>query len=280
MTDAREAAALSAATCAALRPGGGQVAGALPQARQGDVRRGLLILGSKPDPVLPPRASYDAVGCANASGYSAAVHGLPTPRFTVMSAILPAVESGRQSLRALAGQRTDTLYFFPRPRAPRRLKQLTSLFSLVRMQPFYLRRMLRHNGYSYAQFVARDHGYYDHLIRELCDYDRDMLRHIDCKQPSTGAMALAIALAEQPFERYILSGFSFELTHAYGENPEIDQRRSKVSRHAETDAAVMGYLARKFGNIFTTEATVHERAGVPFLPVATQTHALSRGDEE
>jgi len=93
-------------------------------------------------------------------------------------------------------------------------------------------------------------------------------------------MALAIALAEQPYDRYILSGFSFELTHAYGENPEIAQRRSRNSRHAETDAAVMGYLARKFGNIFTTEATVHDRAGVPFLPAGTQAQALSRGNEE
>ncbi|MGD2076322.1 MAG: hypothetical protein PVI91_14160 [Gammaproteobacteria bacterium] len=235
---------------------------------------GLLVLGSKPDPALPPRSSFDAVACANASGYSAAAHHLPAPLFTVMSAILPAVASGRQSLRVLAGLSTETLYFFPRPAARRnRLKQVASILSLLRMQPFYLRRVLRSVGYRYGRFVARSHDYYDGMIRDLCDHDQAVLRQIQRKQPSTGATALAIGLAEQPFDRYILSGFSFELTHAYADNPEIAQRKSKVSRHAETDIKVMGYLARKFGNVFTTEATVHERAGIPLLAEAGRTGA-------
>ena len=37
----------------------------------------LLVLGSKPDPVLPPREAFDAVACANASGHSARRYGLP-----------------------------------------------------------------------------------------------------------------------------------------------------------------------------------------------------------
>jgi hypothetical protein len=48
----------------------------------------LLILGSKPDPALPPAASFDAVACANASGYSADRHGLPVPALTAISAVL------------------------------------------------------------------------------------------------------------------------------------------------------------------------------------------------
>jgi hypothetical protein len=233
---------------------------------------GLLVLGSKPDPALPPKASYDAVACANASGYSAATHQLPVPVFTVMSAILPAVQSGRQSLRVLAGLRTDTLYFFPRPATRRnRVKQLTSVVSLLRMQPFYLRRVLRSVGYRYGRFVEHSHPFYDSMIKELCDQDQAVLRQIECKQPSTGVTALAIGLAERQFDRYIVSGFSFELTHAYANNPEIVQRKSKMSRHAETDITVMGYLAAKFGNVFTTEATVHERAGIPLLPAAAET---------
>ena len=42
----------------------------------------LLILGSKPEPELPPVASYNAVACANGSGYSAARYGLLDPVYT------------------------------------------------------------------------------------------------------------------------------------------------------------------------------------------------------
>jgi hypothetical protein len=233
---------------------------------------GLLVLGSKPDPALPPRSAFGAVACANASGYSAAINNLPTPQFTVMSAILPAVASGRQSLRVLAGLRTDTLYFFPRPPSPRsRLKQLTNILSGLRMRPFYLRRVLRQLGYQYGRFVDPSHAFYDGLIKDLCDHDQAVLAQIERKQPSTGATALALGLSGEPFDRYIISGFSFELTHAYADNPEIAQRKSKMSRHAETDIAVMGYLAQKFGNIFTTEQTVHQRTGMPLLPATSET---------
>ena len=243
---------------------------------------GLLILGSKPEPALPPRTSYDAVACANASGYSAATHDLPAPEFTVMSAILPAVESGRQSLRVLAGLRTDTLYFFPRPPVRHsRLKQLMNVFSLLRMQPFYLRRVLRSVGYRYGRFIERSHDFYDGLIKDLCDHDQNIVRQIQRKRPSTGVTVLAIGLAEQQFDRYILSGFSFELTHAYADNPEIAQRQSTASRHAETDISVIGYLAKKFGNVFTTERAVHERAGIPFLPAVSEAgFGQSSSDED
>ena len=238
---------------------------------------GLLVLGSKPEPALPPPASYDAVACANASGYSAATHQLPVPLFTVMSAILPAVASGRQSLRALAGLSTETLYFFPRPAARRnRLKQLLSLLSLLRMQPFYLRRVLRSVGYRYETFVERSHDFYAGMIKELCDHDHGVLQQIQRKQPSTGVTVLAIGLAEHQFDHYILSGFSFELTHAYANNPEIAERESNLSRHAETDIAVMGYLARKFSNVFTTEAVVHQRAGIPLLPALAEVGSVQR----
>ena len=36
----------------------------------------LVILGSKPLPVLPARGDFDDLACANASGYSAASLGL------------------------------------------------------------------------------------------------------------------------------------------------------------------------------------------------------------
>ena len=48
----------------------------------------LLVLGAKPDPILPPPGAFEAVACANASGYSAARLGLPRPAFTVMTSLL------------------------------------------------------------------------------------------------------------------------------------------------------------------------------------------------
>ena len=60
----------------------------------------LLILGSKPKPALPPPASYQEVACANGSGYSAALYGLPRPAFTVMTPILASgSEAGAQTLQ-------------------------------------------------------------------------------------------------------------------------------------------------------------------------------------
>ena len=147
---------------------------------------------------------------------------------------------------------------------------MTSILSGLRMQPIYLRRVLRKVGYEYGRFVDPSHEFYDGMIKDLCDHDRAVLAQIERKQPSTGATALALGLYEESFDRYIISGFSFELTHAYADNPEIGQRNSKVSRHAETDITVMEYLSRKFGNIFTTEQTVHQRAGIPLLPAVPE----------
>lgn len=228
----------------------------------------LLVLGSKPDPALPPASSYEQVACANASGFSAARHGLPVPVYTVMSAILTATASGTQSLQALAGLKTDTLYFFPRPIKTRKpLKRALQHLKLLKAQPFYLKWTLRSLSYEYRRFVSPDYAYYDTLIKELCDYDRQILEKIDQKQPSTGAIALALGIAQQHYRRYILSGFSFELTHAYARNPEIDERGTPSSRHAATDIAVMSYLANKYGTIYTTERVVNERAGIPLLAV-------------
>ena len=44
-----------------------------------DPSRTILVLGSKPEPALPPPGSYAALACANASGFSARAHGLPPP---------------------------------------------------------------------------------------------------------------------------------------------------------------------------------------------------------
>ena len=227
----------------------------------------LLVLGSKPEPALPPRSSYDALACANASGFSAAKHGLPTPTYTVLSAILTSgIASGKQSLRALAGLETDTLYFFPRPPAKRRgIKTLLQLPGTMRTTAPYLRWRLRGLSYRYRHFVDPGWDDYGTLVARLCDRDERVMARVARKQPSTGVMALAIGLGLQSYDRFILTGFSFELTHAYGSNPEIGQRGTRGSRHADTDITVIGHLAAKYGNIFTTESIVAERTGIPLL---------------
>ena len=40
-----------------------------------------------------------------------------------------------------------------------------------------------------------------------------------------------------------------------------------LSRHADTDIAILRYLAQKLGNVYTTEPVVHERTRVPLLPL-------------
>ena len=228
----------------------------------------LLILGSKPDPALPPRSAYQDLACANASGFSAARHGLPTPAYTVMTAVLTSGKAeDAHSLRVLAGLATRTLYFLPRPRHQGSLaKRALSHLKQWRLKPLYMRYRLRRLRYRYERFVVRPASYYHDLMRALCAHDPAIAELIRAKQPSTGMFALAIGLAEQAYDRFILSGFDFGLEHAYGENPLIRARGTATSKHAETDVAIIRHLAARHGAIFTTEPTVHERAGVPLLP--------------
>jgi hypothetical protein len=228
----------------------------------------LLILGSKADPALPPRAAYDEVACANASGFSAARHGLPTPAYTVMTAVLTSGKAeDDHSLRALRGLETRTLYFLPRPeRRGGRVKRLITHLKQWRLRPFHMRRCLHRLGYRYDALVVRSASYYHELVRSLCDDDPEIAELIQSKQPSTGMFTLAIGIADGGYDRFILSGFSFGLSHAYGENPLIRARGTTLSKHADTDVAILRYLSARRGGILTTEPTVHERAGVPRLP--------------
>ena len=234
----------------------------------------LLILGSKPEPALPPPGSYTEVACANASGHSAERHDLSRPAFTVMTPIMATnIEAGRQSLEALAGLSTGTVYFLrPRNEGGRGLSRLLHLMKTFRekpvhrMQPFYLKRKLRSISYTHDKMVAIGPEEYDTLVERLCDRDPGILAQLQRKRPSTGVIALALAIEQKRHDRYVLSGFDFELTHAYAINPVIERRGTAASSHAETDVMVIRYLARKTGNIFTTERAVHERAAVPFLP--------------
>jgi hypothetical protein len=240
----------------------------------------LLVLGSKPDPALPPRHSFDALACANASGRSAARHGLPPPLFTVISAI---VTSGKQApnrlaLEALAGLSTDTLYFYPRPvRGRGALSRGFNALRSFRTSAPYFRRRLRSLPYRFDRFENPGLERYHAVLAELCDHEPALLAQIGAKQPSSGMLALAIGLAWYDFERLVLSGFSFEITHAYAGNPLIAERGSAGSKHADTDIALLRHLSRRFGTIYTTEPTVNERAGIPLLRDAPSDRASRAG---
>lgn len=229
----------------------------------------LLILGSKPDPVLPPASSYDALACANASGYSARKHGLPIPAFTVISAILTSgIESGQQSLTALEGLETETLYYFPRPGKPRGfLKKLLHAGEEYRTSAYFFEKTLRRTSYCWRTLIRKDNAWYRGLAESLCLDSQSLLAQMRNKSPSTGIMTLVVGMSLGRYDRFVLSGFSFELTHAYADNPEIGQRGTNVSRHTPTDVQVLSYLSERYGSIFTTEPTVHEQAGVPLLGV-------------
>lgn len=232
----------------------------------------LLVLGSKPQPLLPREGSYDDVACANASGYSAAHHGLPDPVFTVISAILTSgVESGRQSLLAMRGLHTKTLYFLPRTSRPNRSwrKRMRDAPTFIRTTSYWLKHSLRKVSYSWDEFVARGFDEYLEPVRPALSKEHGLLQQMASKRPSTGSMTLIIGMSQDRYSRFILSGFNFELTHAYAQNPEIEQRGTSASRHAPTDIQIFRSLAAHYGNIRTTEPAVHEHCGIPLLESVT-----------
>ena len=242
--------------------------------------RTRLVLGSKPDPVLPPGDGFDALACANASGRSAARHGLPTPLFTVVSAILTSGKQApnRLALEALAGLATRTLYFYPRRvrgRSP--LDRAFNALRSWRTSALYCRSRLRSLPYSFDRFENPGLERFHAMLDELCDHQPELVARIRAKQPSSGMLALAIAIAWHDFERFVLSGFSFEITHAYADNPLIAERGSALSKHADTDVALLRHLSSRLGTIYTTEPAVHQRAGVPMLRDAPAGRARRAG---
>jgi hypothetical protein len=227
----------------------------------------LLVLGSKPDPVLPPATGFDAVACANASGYSANRHGLPMPVFTAISAVVTSgIGSGRQSLQAMHGLYTETLYRVPQLDKPRKLKKrIKNLPVTIKTSPLYFRLRLRQAGYRWNRFVNHDAAFYLKLIDTLCRHDPQIMALVAEKKPSTGVIALMIGMSLGRYDRFVMSGFNFELTHAYADNPEIHERGTTLSRHTPTDVQVLRRLEDIHGTLFTTEAAVHEQAGIPLL---------------
>jgi hypothetical protein len=230
----------------------------------------LLVLGSKPDPQLPPRELIDAVACANASGYSAAQLGLPSPDYTVMTAVLVSGKpSDDHSLRVLHGLSTRRLYLLPRPKleAGGALRRLCMHVKNWRMSPLWMQRRLRSFGYCWEEFIEHPASWYHQLVRDLAGGDSVIAHALGSKQASTGLVVTALGLADERYTQIVMAGFDFTLTHAYGVNPLIAGRGTTVSKHAETDIAVLRAWVARGLPIVTSEPAVHAKAGVPFVGV-------------
>lgn len=230
----------------------------------------LLVLGSKPAPRIPPAKAYAALACANASGRSARLLGLADPAFTVMSSVLASSKNAANHLarKALAGLDTETLYYCPRPLYRRDLlKRLLHMREVLACRPKPFARKIRAAGFSFQTFVVWPLRRYIRLVEALCGEDAEVQRELEVKQPSTGVLAAVIGLGEVGYERVILSGFSFEITHAYVDNPLIARRGTEASRHADIDIAVLRAISARTGRLMTTEPIVHERTGVPLLGI-------------
>jgi hypothetical protein len=230
--------------------------------------RTILVLGSKPQPSLPPPVSYAAVACANASGFSARAQGLPAPRFTVVSAVLGSGKaSDRHSLEAMRGLAAGTVYFLPRPlpQGPS-WRRLRFRLRHWRLQAPWVRLLLRRHGLRWERFVDRPTAAYDGLLLALCDGAPEIAALMAQKRPSTGLVALALGLTEAGFDHAILAGFDFTLSHAYGHNPLIDERGNASSKHADTDIGILHAIQARRGCLWTSEPAVHARTVIPLLP--------------
>lgn len=217
---------------------------------------------------MPSLVRVDAVACANASGHSAARFGLPVPLFTVMSSILTSGknQSNHLAVEALRGLRTHHLYIFQRRPFQRKLwKQALHPGKILRTTVPFIRHQLRRIGYEYEVLVTKPAGYYVDLVAGLCGQDPEIGRLLADKVPSVGMLAVAVGLAEHGYTRIVLSGFSFEITHAYAQNPLIAERGSTTSRHADTDIATLRRIQQRHGCLFTTEPVVHQRTGIPLF---------------
>jgi len=226
----------------------------------------LLVLGSKPDPVIPPAAAFDAVACANASGFSAAQHGLPQPTLTVMTALLTdGSAAGKARLQALAGLSTEALIYYPRPkRGGSALSRIRRRCRDWRLTPFMLRRALREVGYGYEHFVCHPSAYYNSLVVKLAECGPELEARLAAKQASSGIMALALGIEDGRFDHFLISGFSFELTQSFTEDPNIALRGTVRSQHRDSDVAVLRALASRYP-VLTTEPVVKANTGLPLL---------------
>jgi hypothetical protein len=230
----------------------------------------LLILGSKPNPVIPEVYRYADFACVNGSGFSAAANDLGRPAFTAMTANLTAgTGSGVQSIQAVSGLETKKLYYLARSPTDHRKRSLRRRIkyslSLRRMKPKRLLQALDKVGYRHEEFIIFQGEEYLSLVSTMCGHDSAVGACLTKKQPSTGIYALLLGITSGLYDEFILSGFSLKRGHAYTEEV-IEGSSRAASRHAETDIAVLRALSRIYGDkLVTTEVELSNQTGMPLL---------------
>ena len=228
--------------------------------------RRILVLGSKPDPSLPSDRTFDAVFCANASPFSAAQLDLPAPDLTVMTALLTdGSKAGQKRIEALSGLHTNRLLYYPRPDKSRSMfDRGWRAIKHWRMTPWMLKHALKQVDFTFQEFVYQPVEHYQDLIVRLCHNGEEIQAQLQSKAASSGLVAIALALAEPNVEEVIVSGFSFELTQAFGIDPNIDLRKTATSKHRDTDVTILSEFVRHHP-IRTSELGVNQATKMPLI---------------
>jgi hypothetical protein len=128
-----------------------------------------------------------------------------------------------------------------------------------------LRQELTARDYRWDRFVEHPNGWYQAKVLALCGDSPEVAAQIAAKLPSSGLIGIAMGLADGRWQRVIVAGFSFELTQAFGEDPEIARRGTAASAHRDTDVLILRHLVERGLPLATTEPTVNAAAGVPLL---------------
>ena len=200
----------------------------------------VVVLGSAPGAILPPRGHYDRLVCVNGSGSVAMRYGL-TPDATVIVGYLTGTDKGVSpaSRKVLAGCFTDFLVFVS---AGQKFED-----GLATLQS---------SGFGYQR------------VREIDPLERAAIVETVCGQSlglgprdervSNGMFATALAIWAGA-SRVILAGFSLQGGHSYLEGTP--------RYHIDGDQRFLQTVNHEAGNLYTTSSELSAAIGLTLLKV-------------
>ena len=212
----------------------------------------VLVLGSAPNPQIPPRDEFTRVVCVNGSPFVAHQNGL-APDVTVF---------GGYNIRNRAN---------PQALAPHKLKNLAGLstgalvYFDVGSGSREARREFAKRNVSYTDFVSISGRSRADMVNEVF---RSKLTDEDGEgKISNGGFAIALVLWAGA-SSLILSGFSLEGGHSSlpGEGEHHDEQVPQATRlHLDADRLLFTTLAEKFPRASTTSERLSAQTGLVFL---------------
>ncbi len=209
----------------------------------------LLILGGKPKPSIPPYKEYNDVACANASVYSASKYNIGVPVFTVLSSYFTAGDDGmsRKGMSKIEGLKSKKVFFLTvRNTEKSILKKMAKRIYMYKNSELYARYNLWRHNFDYDVFRSRSRKWYREVINKCGEID---IKPSD-KGPSSGIISLAIGVESEKYDRYILSGFSFEHKKEYGGEEKYNPHKSYDVRFIKNISC--------YEKVLTTEEKVNE----------------------